>query len=398
MKDCHRSRRLRDERGVALPTAMFVMVLLLSLTIAFSTLATTEPVIGRNQELTSRARSLAESGLERAIWALSNPDATAGIPASMGATAAAPYDGATFIEISSLGGFTINVTQGAESHERNVVALGWTNDPASEQRGAVRKIEAVVQRVRWGLVNAPCALCALGSLDVGEGAYVDARANHCTGGSAPQGGTMTTGDTAVFPVDAAVWGPGNDTANEPAPPDGVSPDLPSFVDVSSFNFKLSREEFVWLRSRAQAQGQYYQGSQTFDEGRPLPNGLVVVDTTTGAEYTSSTPITEAANLTINGTLTWKGWLIVAGSVSISGTVSFTGTVYGLNDFLWIGDGEVSGLVVTENRQTSLTTVMSGSGLPANVRYHCDNARTGGGEIATSGYALKTGTYREVNGT
>jgi Tfp pilus assembly protein PilX len=62
---------LRDERGVALPMAMIVLVLLTTLMVAFALLARTEPVIAHNQQRTSQALAHAEAGFERAVWALS---------------------------------------------------------------------------------------------------------------------------------------------------------------------------------------------------------------------------------------------------------------------------------------------------------------------------------------
>ena len=59
-----------NERGVALPTAMIAMAILMSLIVVLMTLATSEPQIANNQVASAQARALAESGLERAIWAL----------------------------------------------------------------------------------------------------------------------------------------------------------------------------------------------------------------------------------------------------------------------------------------------------------------------------------------
>jgi Tfp pilus assembly protein PilX len=60
-----------DERGVALPMALLVLLLLTSLMIAYAMLAQTEPTIAHNQMRTAQARAQAEAGVERAVWALS---------------------------------------------------------------------------------------------------------------------------------------------------------------------------------------------------------------------------------------------------------------------------------------------------------------------------------------
>jgi Tfp pilus assembly protein PilX len=58
---------VRDERGVALPLAMIMLMVLTMLTITFMTLGSVEPQISRNLSDGARARQLAESGVE---WAL----------------------------------------------------------------------------------------------------------------------------------------------------------------------------------------------------------------------------------------------------------------------------------------------------------------------------------------
>jgi len=59
---------IRDERGVALPLAMVLLMVLTLLTITFMSLGADEPQISKNLSDGARARQLAESGLE---WAMS---------------------------------------------------------------------------------------------------------------------------------------------------------------------------------------------------------------------------------------------------------------------------------------------------------------------------------------
>lgn len=59
---------VRDERGVALPLAMILLMVLTLLTITFMSLGAVEPQISKNLSDGARARQLAESGLE---WAMS---------------------------------------------------------------------------------------------------------------------------------------------------------------------------------------------------------------------------------------------------------------------------------------------------------------------------------------
>jgi Tfp pilus assembly protein PilX len=60
-------RILRSERGIALPLAMILLMVLTLLTITFMTLGSVEPQISKNLSDGARARQLAESGLE---WGL----------------------------------------------------------------------------------------------------------------------------------------------------------------------------------------------------------------------------------------------------------------------------------------------------------------------------------------
>src|SRR5213594_469192 len=69
---------LKDERGIALPMAMIVMAILTSLMIAFAILATSESQIAGNQMASAQARAMAESGLERALWALTTGESNPG--------------------------------------------------------------------------------------------------------------------------------------------------------------------------------------------------------------------------------------------------------------------------------------------------------------------------------
>src|SRR5947209_5594399 len=71
---------MRGQRGVALPMALMCLLILTALIVAFSMMAASEPVLANNQLQVAQARAVAESGVERAIWALNNPANASGIP------------------------------------------------------------------------------------------------------------------------------------------------------------------------------------------------------------------------------------------------------------------------------------------------------------------------------
>jgi Tfp pilus assembly protein PilX len=65
-----RLRTVRDERGVALPLALFALVMLSGLLLVFLSMAGMEPSIATNLSDVTRARNLAEAGIEWAFDAL----------------------------------------------------------------------------------------------------------------------------------------------------------------------------------------------------------------------------------------------------------------------------------------------------------------------------------------
>lgn len=391
------SHRLRGERGAALPTALLVLVALTSLTIVFASLASTESAVSRNHMLAAQARALAESGIERALWALANPADASGIPATMGTSAGAPYDGGTSFTLASLGSFTVNVARpvgGTPTNERIVTAIGR----ASGTGTAARKIQATLMQISWAQVNPPCALCVKGNLDVSGNAAIDAYPGHAgvsfCAGSTPQGGSVTTGTTSQG-GSSSIWGPGNDVANESADmPQGEGLSVPA----------MTWEELSLLRNLARAAGTYYQGPTSFNNSQPLPpqGGIVFVDTTTGADLSAGPPVSpltsEMGNVTITGNQTWSGWLIAIGDITVSGTVYITGSLYARNDFVFNGNGEIHGSVTAENTQgTVQSSVDASAGGSSKIIYNCQAAKDGGGTIS-DGWFVKPGTFTEASGT
>src|SRR4029434_6865483 len=82
---------IRCQRGVVLPMAFLTMLILSALIIAFSMMAASEPILANNQLQVAQARAVAESGVEKAIWALNNPGNAYGIPNPL-VTVPAPYE------------------------------------------------------------------------------------------------------------------------------------------------------------------------------------------------------------------------------------------------------------------------------------------------------------------
>jgi hypothetical protein len=392
---------LKDQRGVALPLAMLALVVMTVLIIGFSVLSASEPNIANNQMRVAQARGIAEAGMERAIWAVNNPLDASGVPNPL-ILAPAPYDGLTFVNVAAngtnLGGFRVTVSNGAAANERNIVSDGWVpNDTATNR--AKQRITVTVAKLRF--LDPPAGLAVRGELDVSGNATIDARADTSCGNKA---GTMSLGATTISSGAADVWGAdGNNVKNQAT--DALQ-NVPSPVFDT---FTYSNDELSMLKSLAQANGTYYQGTVTFNAGNQLPNGIVYVDTVSGQNIDqngpNTTPTSDFASVSVNGNAPadasgiFSGWLIVAGTVSIAGNFQMHGLVYVLNDLSYTGTGtgRIDGAVITQNvRDTSTTSIDTNAGGNAGIYYNCNYAKTGGGQVPQT-YRIKAGTYREVSG-
>src|SRR2546422_1357321 len=113
-------RGVRDQVGIAMPLTLIALVILSALMIAFAVLAQSEPVIAMNQYRGAVARALAESAVERAIWALTAGSRVGGgvDPPSSGVVAGPPYDGGTSLTLGS-GGVPLENTGGSARRGRS---------------------------------------------------------------------------------------------------------------------------------------------------------------------------------------------------------------------------------------------------------------------------------------
>jgi hypothetical protein len=315
---------IRSQRGVALPMALLTMLTLSALIIAFSMMAASEPVLANNQLQVAQARAVAESGVERAIWALNNPGNANGIGIS-NLTPAAPYDGSTAIPVTingvQVGVFTVSVTYGGPSclaaNERCIVATGWTPTNTGTGPKVKQKIQVTVaEQIRF--LNPPSALTVRGEISMGGSSSADARSDTSCGnktGTTSKGSTAISGSAAVYGAD------GNNVKNQ-------STDIIQNVADAAFDpYKYSNAELDALKAFAKANGTYYQGTVAFSSSNRIPNGIIYVDTVSGQNIdkdgANTTPTTDFASVTIardaaldpSGIL--SGMLIVAGSISNS---------------------------------------------------------------------------------
>jgi hypothetical protein len=413
----------RDQRGVALPMAMMVLVLLTTLMLAFAVLSQTEPVIAHNQMEAAQARAHAEAGFERAVWALSQgvvpPPSGSGASGSLASPlpdpVPAPYDGSVFVANGTSGGYRVTVTSPDPvnfPNERLITSTGWTpTDDATAPRTAHRRIQATVERFPPFAFNAPCALCVRGDLAVGGSALVDGTTDTSCGnkkGAVAAGGVDLSGSAEIRGTD------GNTTANEA----GLDY-LTNQPDSQFSGVTLTAKNFKVLRELAKQNGTYYgpgypngtmasgpwSGTVQFDSTNKLKNGIVFIDTVSGTDIPSTLSeqnVADFANVRIQGNPfvsgDFAGWIVVNGSLQISGNMKINGLVYAVNDFVYngTGTGQIAGLAVSQNIRDVTASSISGDSLTtgqSKIKFNCANLTPP--PAAAIGYALVPGTYREL---
>jgi hypothetical protein len=403
----HRLNRLmRSQEGVALPMALLTMLILSALIITFSMMAASEPMLANNQLQVAQARAVAESGVEQAIWALNNPTNANGI-AALAAPFAAPFDGSVatpvMINGGQLGVYTVSMTDGPTSSERNIIATGWTPTNTGTGPKVKQRIQVTVFRIN-PLTNLPSALTVRGEIAAGGHALIDSRSDTSCGnkaGTTSKGATTTSGSAGVYGAD------GDNIANN-------SGDVVQNVPDADFNtYSYSNKELDALKALAKANGTYYSGAQvhslTFNSGNRMPNGIIYVDTESGQNIdkdgANTTPTSDFASLDIHGNAPadesgiFSGVLIVAGALSISGNFQMHGLIYTMNDFTYqgTGTGQIVGAVMSQNvRDVSATSIDTDTGGNSTIIWNCSYVKTGGGQLPQT-FTIENGTYKEISG-
>src|SRR5206468_8988457 len=114
------ARRHGSEAGIALPMTLILMMLITALTVAFLAFTSTEPVIAANHMANAQARAIAESGIERTLWALTkgetDPAANGALIDPLPAPVPAPYDGSQLV-ILGVAQLKVTVTKGPAVNE-----------------------------------------------------------------------------------------------------------------------------------------------------------------------------------------------------------------------------------------------------------------------------------------
>jgi len=400
--------RLSNERGVALPMALMTLTLLTVLMLALASLSRTEPVIAANHLRGSQARALAESGLEYALWALSNPANPAGLPSPLPEVTVPPFDGRTFVALDPTGGFTVAVASDAagDPHRRTISAVGWapTNQAIGARPRAHRKVTVDVVAVPRLGARAPCALCVRGPLTVTGNVAIDGRNRDPACGDDTKYGTFTRDTTTVTGSVAIAGGAGASAQHQAAT---------AFDPVT-----LSPAALEALKTVAWRNGTYYgpgfprggtvsdggatwDGRIVFDASNPLPDGVVFVDTTDGGDVgadparfaTLAGARLDAGAFGTDGV--FRGWIVVNGSLELAAGLHVRGLVYAVDGLTYqtAATGRIEGLAVSLNiRETSGASIEALGGGELAVTFDCAYATAAG--LVPPGFLPIPGTYRE----
>ena len=413
---------LRDERGIALPISLLALLILSTLVIAFALLAGLEPVIASNQKMVAQARAVAESGVERAIWALNNPTDANGIPDPLPMTVPSPYDGSTGIPINvngtQIGLAFVTVAPGVNANERNIVAVGWVPTNTGSTNKAHQKIQVTVSKFLFRVSPPPAALTVAGMINAGGNVNIDSRTDTSCGykdGTWSASSTDTGSSAEIYGAD------GNNTKNQTlSGMGGGVTDKRTDVPGTEFDpYILKNADLNTLKAYAKKNGTYYSGAGvqglTFNAGNKMPNGIIFIDTVSGSNIdynpdgsvcSGCTSTSDFASVEIHGGFAadasgiFSGMIVVAGGLSISGNVEMRGLVYVVNDLTYTGtgNGHIDGAVFSQNvRDISSTTIDTNTGGNAQVNYNCNYASNPGGQLP-QGFSIEPGTYKEIAGS
>ena len=372
--------RLSNERGVALPMALMTLTLLTVLMLALASLSRTEPVIAANHLRGSQARALAESGLEYALWALSNPANPAGLPSPLPEVTVPPFDGRTFVALDPTGGFTVAVASDAagDPHRRTISAVGWapTNQAIGARPRAHRKVTVDVVAVPRLGARAPCALCVRGPLTVTGNVAIDGRNRDPACGDDTKYGTFTRDTTTVTGSVAIAGGAGASAQHQAAT---------AFDPVT-----LSPAALEALKTVAWRNGTYY--------GPGFPRGGTVSDGgDVGADPARFATLAgarlDAGAFGTDGV--FRGWIVVNGSLELAAGLHVRGLVYAVDGLTYqsAATGRIEGLAVSLNiRETSGASIEALGGGELAVTFDCAYATAAG--LVPPGFLPIPGTYRE----
>jgi len=158
-------------------------------------------------------------------------------------------------------------------------------------------------------------------------------------------------------------------------------------------WKLGEADLAALKRMARARGTYFQGTVVFDAAHPAPEGLIFVDSMSGAPLSPTTPPEELARVELRGG-TFRGWLVVQGSIEVAGDARLRGLAYAQDSFTYRGGppGGIEGQIVAAGQRGGGTRLSRTGDGPALI-FDCAAATDGDGTVP-AGWRIKPGSYRE----
>jgi len=392
-----------DQRGIALPLSLIVLLLLASLTLAFMGLGASEPTIANNLRGGEQALALAEAGMERGLWALANPAVTG---LTNPAQIPVPYNNGQLFSLpgNAEGTYAITLALVAAPNTWQITARGYVLRngvavPATPGQLASANIAAqrgIQLRANVGPLvggpgaplnqNFPGALTAAGKVSMSGSSSTDGN-NRAP--NTPNTCSNKAGDTVRDNGQDTIDLSGNGRTDGTVPVSySNDPKLKGSqkLPVDQFNQSLlSTDQLAALKSLAQGYGAYIKPTSNSQINLDVSNGLVFVDTVNGQPLGSPPNPSLLANVKVSGTQT-GGWLIVMGDITIDGNVISSGTyrglVYALNTLTYTGTGggAIYGAMVAANVTGSTGTVVTMGG-NSKVFYDCVGVGTGGGTFS-----------------
>jgi hypothetical protein len=222
---------------------------------------------------------------------------------------------------------------------------------------------------------------------------IDAAADGSCGSPA---GTWSSGATTLGPGSQIRGGSG-----DPMVPNGAA-DLRQVQDSAVFDaLTFDAAEMSAFKALARARGTYYQGAVTFDATRPLPDGLVFVDTVSGQPISPATPVDDLASVSVRDgaasdpSRLVRGWIVVNGSLAIEGDLTLQGLAFAADRFSQSGGAQIRGAAAAGHVRSSTPSLIDArpASSPA-LTWSCEAGKTGGGSIPQR-WLVKPGSYREA---
>jgi Tfp pilus assembly protein PilX len=414
-----------EERGMALPLAMIVLIIFASLAALFAGLAITEPQVSSNFALSKQALSVADGGLEWARIQITNNPAfptwqqafnnVAGIQYSTAAAAAkadtamadadwTPAAPATIANVPTTatrvrwtgvalgsGFFTVTVSSVDEAGVNYSALPNPPNDPnqlrlvsTGTTGTGTASVREIISPFTLPSSYFPGALSVRNNADLRGNSYVngsDASGPDVPGvfatGVVTQGGSASIAGTPI---------PYEDSTTTPAAAANYFDQPGNVITQSQLDAlkALARKN----TNCAGANGCYFQGSQSFN---PLPNGIVVVDTTDGGAITPS----NRATVEVNGTNSPSNtWLIVLGDVSVHGHISIRGLVYAYGTLNLRGMGSGTGILGAVVGLAEATVDVEAN-LTGNSKINFSLAAAGTPPTGSVSYLVKSGSWGQI---